>query len=513
MPNLRERLSVLPCTVLLAGVLLASAGNAESESSDPAVFRSEHQLRTASGTVRYEAVAGESVLRDEGGNPTAYMWSTAYRGIGFPAAKRPVVFAFSGGPGAPAARLNLGFLGPKIVRIDGVPSADDGAAPFKLADNPLSPLDIADFVFVDPIGTGYSRAVGSSKDVDFWNMSADAKSMADFIFQWVTENKRWDSPKYLLGLSYGTTRAVAVAAKLAQSPYYLAMNGLVLHGPALDFIGLDPLTGNPLSYVGFFPTMAAIAHYHGKAGVGEPLEEFLAEARIFAHTDYFAALLAGSSATSQQQQIVAAKASEFIGLDAQYILNERLRVPVARFRKELLRDQGLTLGYSDGGYTALSVDMNASEPRSGDPSDYREDHSYGAGHAKHLSADLGVEITRPYHWWNPAVGRDWQWTPVLGAFSSAQAYRQAKRTGRIEVASQLASTLRENQDLRVQVGVGYYDLFTPFYDAERVFANFGIDNSRVEMNYYESGHRIWSRDEPREKLVGDLRRFILRPSE
>ncbi|MEM1144330.1 MAG: peptidase S10 [Pseudomonadota bacterium] len=489
-------------------VFFGSGLNAQNVMPDPARFLSEHKMEVRGQTLRYTVIAAETLLRGKRDKPRAALWSTAYVGQGVQAAMRPVVFAFSGGPGAPGARLNLGFLGPKAIRVDGLPDKDDGAAPFVLTDNPDSPMDVADFVFIDPVGTGYSRAVGDAEDIDFWSMASDTKATAEFIHKWVTTNDRWESPKYLLGLSYGTTRAVAVSAKLAKSPYYMAMNGLILHGPALDFIALDPVVGNPLSHVSFLPTMAAIAHFHGKAGVGQPLEEFLTEVRAFARSDYFSALLAGTSASVMEQRDVAERIGQFLGLEADFVLNERLRVSVARFRRELLRDQGLTIGYSDGGIVAPSVDPNASEPHHGDPSDFREDHSYGAGLHKHYTSDLGVTINRPYHWWNPIVGRDWSWNPDLSAFSSAQAYRQAKRTGRIEVASQLATVLRENQDLRVQVGVGYYDLFTPFFDSERVFSNFGIDKTRVEMNYYESGHRIWMRDDAKKKLVADLRRFL-----
>lgn len=502
-----------PCTrvkwsAALLVVAVASQSQAARADGEAAGFSTEHRIAISGKTVRYTATAGETLLRDGSGNPTAAIWSMAYVVDGAQDSMRPIVFVFSGGPGSASGAMNIGYLGPKIVRNAGSPTDDGGTAPFELIDNPNSVLDVADFVFVDPVGTGFSRALGAAENADFWSMSADTASMADFIHKWVTENQRWNSPKYILGLSYGSTRAVSLARKLSNPPHEMALNGLMLHGPALDFIALDPIVGNPLSYVSFFPTMAAIAHYHGKVGNNVPLDEFLEQARQFATADYFSALMAGSRLAETERRSVADQMSAFTGLESDFILNARLRVSVARFRTELFRDAGQVIGYSDGRYVSPSADPNASEPPDGDPAEFKESHSYGAAINRHLISDLGVRMDRPYKLWNATVGRDWTWSPDLSVFANPQAYRQAKRTSRIEVAGQLAWVMRRNKAIQVQVAVGYYDLYTPFFDSERVFANFGIDRSRIEINYYPTGHRLWYSNTARVALVADIRRFL-----
>lgn len=499
--------------VSIAMVLLTLAvtgpGWSESTASEGVRFTSEHRISAGGGLVRYEATAGETLLRNEADEPIAAIWSMAYVASNQPAGNRPVVFVFSGGPGAASGSMNVGFLGPKVVHHTGTPGDDDGAAPFELMDNPHSLLDLADFVFVDPVGTGFSRAIGVGKNTDFWSMASDTASMADFIRLWITENGRWNSPKYILGLSYGTPRAVTIARRLANPPYEMALNGLMLHGPALDFIALDPIIGSPITYVSFLPTQAAIAHYHGKAGVGLPLETFVEQARRFAVEDYFAALIAGSNQTQVERQAVADRMSELVGIGSDFIMDAQLRISVARFRAELLRDTGMTVGYNDGRYAGPTSDPNAAEPQGGDPSVEVYSHRYGTAINVHLTEHLGVKMERPYKAWNVIVGRDWTWSPDLSVFTNPQAYRQAKRIGHIEVASQLAAVMRQNASFEVQVAVGYYDLYTPFFDSERVFANFGIDKKRVEMNYYPTGHRLWHNGDSRESLMADIRRFLM----
>ena len=494
--------------VLLLAMAVISPAEAETAAHEPAQFVTEHRIAAAGKSVRYTATAGETLLRNDAGEPVAAIWSVAYTADGDRSADRPVVFAFSGGPGAAAGSMNVGFLGPKVVRHTAAQGDDDGAAPFELIDNPHSLLDIADLVFVDPVGTGFSRAVGAAKDVDFWSMAADTASMADFIRIWITRNQRWNSPKHILGLSYGTPRAVTIARRLANPPVEMALNGLILHGPALDFMALDPIIGSPMTYISFFPTQAAVAHHHGKAGTDVPLEDFVEKAREFAIGDYFTALILGSQLSDTEQRAVAEEMSRFIGLDPEFILNARLRVSIARFRSELLRDSGMTVGYSDGRYGSPALDPNSAEPKGGDPSVFAYSHRYGVAINRHYAEHLGVRVDRPYKTWNPIVGRDWTWSPDLSVFTNPQAYRQAKRIGHIEVASQLAAVMHHNAALEVQVAVGYYDLYTPFFDSERVFANFGIDDERVEMNYYPTGHRLWTNSATRESLSADIRRFL-----
>lgn len=482
-----------------------SAQGSGTPTYSPVSFISEHSISVSGQELEYVATAGETLLKNDANEPVAAIWSTSYAVKSPDRKDRPVTFVFNGGPGSASAWLQMGLLGPKIVRIPGSPDSDDGAAPYALIDNPNSILDLTDLVFVDPVGTGYSRAVGSAKDVNFWSMYDDTLSMADFIHEWITANHRWNSPKYLLGLSYGSIRAVSLAHQLLNSPHDMSVNGLVLLGPALDLIGIDPIKGNPISHASYLPSMAAVAHYHQKAGAGISLREFVEEARQFSVSEYIPALIRGERLSIETKRNLAERYSYFTGLDPEYVLRSGLRVTIPRFRKELLRNQGLTVGSSDGRYVGREYDQAASDPLVGDPSAYKESSAYTAATNHYIATDLGVRMNRRYYLWNASVGRDWDWRPDLRDSPNAQHYRIAKRVRHIEVATKLASVMRRNEMMRVFVGVGYYDLITPFFDSERVFANFGIVPERIEMKHYESGHRIWTRDASRIALAKDLR--------
>ena len=474
----------------------------------PNVFVSDHRISLGGKTINYTATAGETMLKDEKGKPIAAIWSTAYTQPDTNK-RRPVTFVLHGGPGWSTAEQHIGFMGPKIISMPDVPTKDDGAAPFNsLIDNPNSVLDITDIVFIDPVGTGYSRALGAAKDVDFWTMESDARSIASFIRKWVKDNQRWNSPKYMLGLSYGTTRSVLVAHKLENHHRSMAMNGLILHGPALDFIGLSPLTGNLISYIGFMPTMAAVAHYHGQAGVGKSLEEFVEEARQFSAREYAPALALSGKISDEERVKVAERFAYFTGLDAGYILKSDLKLIMPRYRKSLLRHKGLTVGLSDGRYIADEYDDLASEPTIADPTSFKQASAYYALFNEFIHADLRVKMDRPYEYWNPKVGKHWTWAPDLSSFTNPKQYRIAKRTGHIEVLSNLSHLMQINEDMRVLVGSGYYDLITPLFDMERIFTDGRLPASRVDIKYYESGHSLWANGDSRAKLLDDLRAFL-----
>ncbi len=468
-------------------------------------FVVENRVKAGGNTVRYIATSGETILRNQKDEATAAIWSTAYVKKDSAKENRPVTFVYNGGPGSAATVLHIGLLGPKIVDRQGSPKSDDGAAPYSLIDNPNSILDLTDLVFVDPVGTGFSRALGKANNADFWSMGADARSMGDFIYQWLKENQRWNAPKHILGLSYGTTRAVGVAHYLSLS-HGIDMNSLVLLGPALDLAGLSSVNNNILAYIGYMPTMATVAHYHGKAGKGKSMQEFAKEAREFALKEYAPALFLGNMMSSEGKAKVVERFSYFTGLSKDYISKSNLRVLVPRFRKELLRDQGLTIGYSDGRYTGDEYDDAASDPLMGDPSMYKESGLYSAGF-HHYMTQLGVDMPFTYKIWNSNVGKDWDWRPDVAAYSDPQRYRVAKRSGIIEVSSKLATIMRRNSDLKVFAASGMYDVITPFFDTERAFSNNGIVLDRIDLNYYLSGHRLWADNAARAALLSDIRDF------
>jgi len=493
-------------SLLFFSVTTAASDASQSQRYAPKSFTSDHKISINRKKVNYTATASETLIKNDSGEAIASIWSTAYT-VKTDNKKRPVTFVFNGGPGAAGAIMQMGFLGPKIVQIPNAPIQDDGAAPYTLINNPNSILDLTDIVFVDPVGTGYSRAVGEGQNSDFWSMAVDTSSMSAFIREWITTHERWNTPKYLLGLSYGTTRSVTVADHLLNKEG-IAVNGLILLGPALDFISLSPLKGNLMSRVYFMPSMAAVAHYHKKAKTNVSLADFVEEARQFTANEYAPALLREGQLTQQEKNTLAARLSYFTGLNADYILKSHFKINIPRYRKELLRDEGLTVGLSDGRYTGDEVDDLASDPLMQDPAAYNEMSAYTALLQHYMTKDLGISVNRKYHLWNTSVGKYWDWRPDVSAYSNPKQYRIAKRTGRIEVISTLSKTLIKNDDMKVLVGTGYYDLVTPFFDAERTFYDTSLPQDKINIEYYKSGHRLWRNNESRVKLVKDIRTFL-----
>ncbi len=493
-------------TSFILVLALAKSANAENtpvNSYEPSVFSKDIKHSAGGSTATYEMTAGETLIHNDNGEAVAAVWSVSYVGKASQSKKRPVTFVFSGGPGSATATQILGYLGPKIISIPGSPKIDDGAAPYSIIDNQESILDQTDIVFVDPIGTGYSRAIGNSENKDFWSMSKDTQSMSNFIETWIHENNRWNSPKYILGLSYGSTRAVQIANHLS----HMSLNGLILLGPALNFDGSASVEHNMIGYFSNMPSMAAIAHYHGKAGQGLSLEEFTEEARKFSVYEYAPALIMGNQLSLSARKDIADRLSSFIGINSNYLLQSDLRITVPRFRKELLRKEGLVVGFMDGRYVGDEYDDTAAEPKMGDASSYRENGAYTAAFFDYFGSELGVKMDRPYKMFNPQAGKFWDWSPNLASFKDPQRYRIAKRLGKIEVATQLAKVMRQNEGLKVLAGIGYYDLATPFLDSERTFANFGIISDRITSKYYEVGHRHWANNTTRVELMDDLRKY------
>jgi carboxypeptidase C (cathepsin A) len=233
----------------------------------PKSFVTNHQIINGSKTINYKAVASETYLKNESGDSVASIWSVAYIQEGISdQTKRPVTFIFNGGPGSSSMWLHMGMFGPEVVKVSSDAKEDDGAAPFNLVTNKNGLIDLTDLVFIDPVGTGYSRVIGKGKEKDYWGLTEDAKSIAKFMRQWITDNNRWFSPKFIAGESYGTPRAVSVANALEGDGQNMAINGLILISQCLDYAGSTSVSDNITSYITFLPSMAAIAWYHKKAG-------------------------------------------------------------------------------------------------------------------------------------------------------------------------------------------------------------------------------------------------------
>ena len=460
--------------------------------AEPQVSVTRHSGTFGGQRINYTATASETYLKDPEGNPRASIFSVSY--VKEPRdPSRPVTFLFNGGPGSGSVWLHMGAFGPKRVAIPS-DARDDGPPPFPIVDNPDSLLDVTDIVFIDPVGTGFSHALGKTDPKEFWGVTKDAKSVAEFIRLWLNDNGRWNSPKFLGGESYGTTRSAAVVNELEGAYNDVSLNGILLISTVLDFAAGADTPGNELSPVLNLPSMAVTALYHGKAQASSPAA-FAEEARQFAIGPYAAALLKGQKLGAEERASVRRELSRFTGLSETYLENADLRVEPSRFYKELLRDRGLTVGRLDSGYTGREYDA-AGETPDNDPSFYGIDGGYTAAINSWAREGLKFKSDRSY----VTIGsvQPWDWSLPGGRDSNAY----------LNVTPYIGRALRENSGLRVFVGQGWYDFATPFFAAEYALSRTGIPQDRIHYEYYDSGHMMYVRDEDRTKLSRDIRAFI-----
>jgi carboxypeptidase C (cathepsin A) len=462
---------------------------------EPTVSVTRHSGTFGGQRINYSATAGETYLKAEDGTPKASIYSTAY--VKEPRdPNRPVTFLFNGGPGSGSLWLHMGAFGPKRVAIPS-DARDDGGPPYPLADNPDSLLDVTDIVFIDPVGTGFSHALGKTEAKEYWGVTKDARSIAEFIRIWLNRNGRWNSPKYLGGESYGTTRSAAVVNELEGGYNDVSLNGILLISTILDFGAQAEVPGNEMPYVLALPSMAAAAWYHNKvADRPADLAAFVAEARAFAAGDYMTALLKGSRLQGEERADIRRRLARFSGLGEAYLDQADLRVTTGRFYKELLRDRGLTVGRLDSRYTGRDFD-NAGDEIDNDPSFYGIDAGYTAALNAYVRQDLKFDTDRQY----VTIGGVSEWDWDLG---------RGEGTYYKNVAPYIGRALRENSGLRVFVAQGYYDFATPFFGAEYSLTRTGMPQDRIEYHYYDAGHMMYVRDEDRVKLSRDIREFIRR---
>ncbi len=463
---------------------------------------------TINGTeLAYTATAGRMVLRTEGhteekfdgAEPKAEVFVTSYvvdrdeNATG--PNERPVTFAFNGGPGSSSIWLHLGLLGPRRVLM-----GDAGELlppPYGLADNNETLLRHSDLVFIDPVSTGYSRAVKGEKSSEFHGYSADIESVAAVIRLWTTRNGRWMSPKYLCGESYGTTRAAGIARHL-QERSGLYLNGLMLLSAFLDGGSAMFTPGNDDAYVNYLPTYAAIAHYHGKGG-DRPLREMLDEAEEYASGEYRRVLGLGARASADEKAAAVEKIAGLTGLSPRYVDAVDLRPEHIRFLTELLRDEHKTVGRIDGRFTGWDSDYGR-EHWSSDPSINAITGPYAAAFNHYVRAELGYSSDLLYEVLTDRV-QPW-------SFKEFEAQH-------LRVLDRLAEAVRVNPHLRVHVACGYYDAATPYYAAENDIAHLAIPaelTGNIEFAYYEAGHMMYMHEPSRLDQSERLARFVT-PSE
>jgi carboxypeptidase C (cathepsin A) len=446
--------------------------------------------------VDYTVTAGETFLKNDKGEDNASIFTIAYtkKDVGDPRT-RPVTFVFNGGPGSSSLWLHMGVFGPKQVQVPS-DATSAGAPPYTVSDNPLSILDVTDLVFIDPVGTGYSKALGTAKDENFFGLREDTQSIANFIQVWITKNGRWNSPRYLAGESYGTMRAAQIVSELQGGYTGVFLNGVILLSSVLDFHAINFERGNDLPYITFLPSYAAAAWYHGKVEPKpESLPAFLAEARAFAQNEYSVALLKGAGLSDPARDDIVKKLARYTGLSETYIRRADLRISAFRFMKELLRDKGVSMGRYDARYTGEDYD-NAGETFDADPSAYGVSGAYVATVNDYLTRVLKVDMDRRYKILDGEPSGKWKWADP------------GSQTTLNNFAPNLGRAMRENKDFRILMASGYYDLATPFFASEIAVAGNGISPERVTLAYYEAGHMMYTHRPSLEKLATDVRAFI-----
>ena len=459
------------------------------------ISTTQHSVTIGGQTINYTARAGTMIMRDEEGKPRASFFFTSYTKDGADPSRRPVTYTFNGGPGSASVWLHMGAFGPKRV----VYADDEGHAskpPYRTVDNEGSILDVTDLVFIDPVTTGYSRAIPFADASKFHGVDSDIQSVGEFIRLWTTRYSRWSSPKFLAGESYGTTRAAGLSGWLGQQGFYL--NGIVLISSILNFETTSFDSGNDLGYELFLPTYTAIAWYHKRLPAdlqSGTLEHAVAESEQFALGEYTHALMQGDRLSDQDRRDIAAKLARLTGLSPEYIERTNLRVRIDRFDKELLRGQRRIVGRLDGRFVGIDKDA-AGESTEFDPSYAAIFGEYTAVVNDYIRRELKFDSDLPYEILTGKV-RPWNYERSQNRY--------------VDVAETLRGAITQNPFMKVFVANGYYDLATPFAATRYTFARIQLDpelRKNVSMDYFETGHMVYIDRKAQARLKKDVDEFI-----
>jgi carboxypeptidase C (cathepsin A) len=448
---------------------------------------------TIGGTrVPYEVRAGKMKLFKEDGTPRAAVFHVSYERTDVaPGTKRPVMFAFNGGPGSSAVWLHIGMLGPRMLQLPGNGTSPP-SPPATLADNAHSILDVCDLVFIDPVSTGYSRPEKDNKASDFHGLEEDIESVGDFIRRWITEHERWGSPKFLLGESYGGIRAAGLARHL-QSRYGMSLNGVVLLSSLLDFATLSSSPGSDLAYQVFLPAYTATAHFHGR--IRGNREELVRECEAFAIGGYATALLQGADLPTDARDRIAAELERLTGLPAALWIRHKLRIDPGLFRAELLENEGRVIGRFDA-RVAWEATGTPDAPAEYDPSYSLALGSFSTAMLDYLGREIGYREDSHYEILTPKV-HPWRW----GTENQV-----------VNVSDRLSAAMRDNPKLKVLVMAGHADLATPpsgMAHSVRHLPDLTDERRKnITTTLYEAGHMFYLNPPDLEKSRKDLLEFI-----
>lgn len=456
----------------------------------------KHSIKAGGKELRYTVTTGFMPIKNvQSGETEARMFFMAYTldDTG-DKAKRPLMFSFNGGPGSSSVWLHLGALGPKRVKMQ-----DEGwlpAPPYQLVENEHTWLDQTDLVFIDPVGTGFSRATRPELAAKFLGLQGDLDSVGEFIRMYLTWHERWSSPLFLVGESYGTTRASGLSGLLVDRG--ISFNGVLLISTIMNFQTARFAPGNDLAYLLILPSYTATAWYHKKLPADlqrQPLRKVLDESERWTMNEYQIALGKGDRLTKAERQKAAEQMARYTGLSAEFADNNDLRVDLGRFNKELLRDQKRTTGRLDSRFTGIDANAGGERPDF-DPSMSAIRPPYTAAFNDYVRRDLGFKTDAVYHILGGGFTSPWNW----GADNAS-----------VDTSVALKSAFSKNPFMKVFVAYGYYDMATPYFAAEYTIDHMNLDPSlktNIKTAYYEAGHMMYIESKSLAKLKSDVVAFV-----
>ncbi|NWG02830.1 MAG: peptidase S10 [Syntrophaceae bacterium] len=454
-----------------------------------------HSIKINGMTLNYKAFAGYLPMKDEAGKLRATIFFTSYiKDEEEDKSQRPITFAFNGGPGAASVFLHLGALGPKRMLLKEEKEALP--PPYRLIENAYTWLDITDLVFIDPVGTGYSRAASGEDPKKFWGVKEDIQSVGAFIRLYLTKYNRWLSPKFIAGESYGTTRAAGLSSYL-QNKLAINLNGLILISEALNFQTIVFTAGNDLPYILFLPTYATTAWYHHKLSpeFQSNFQKTMDEAEEFALNEYLVALAKGDLLSEPERNRVVEKLTRYTGLSETSIQKSKLRISRGDFTKELLRQEDLRIGVLDSRITGKYTPQDFIE----DPSVFLVTGLLMATWNDYVRKELKYETDLPYEILSMKVNESWNWSSDTGGL------------GYVNVVDTLHQAMSENKYLKVLIASGYYDLDTPFFASKYAANHLGLDaklRKNLTLTFYEAGHQMYTHLPALKKLKTDVANFF-----
>ena len=489
-------LTNLNCSLSAYSYQDSSPQSQEQSKPEPMPFEkpsiTNHTINIKGQSLSYTVTAGYMPIISKENKTIAQIFYISYKkNPQENIAQRPITFAFNGGPGSSSIWLHMGALGPKRVIL-----AKDGTAipkTYELVDNEYTWLDFTDLVFVDPVGTGYSRSADDVDEKQFYNITEDVKIMGEFVRRYITENQRWLSPKYIAGESYGTTRAVAMAGHM-QNEHSMLLHGLVLISSALNFETFSFASGNDLAYVLAVPSYAASAWYHKK--LSGNLDNIIKESSNWVINDYLPALAKGNTLDDSEHDKIIDKLAYYTGLSKSFIEGNRMRISNYQFVTELLSNSFSITGILDSRVTAPHL-PGFIDHSYNDPSLFIVEGPFVAAFNNYVRDDLNFKTDKTYVFLSDKINELWEWNKG--------------QQGYVDVSGRITDAINANEHLRVFAATGYYDLATPWLSQEYTFTHLALSPNQMKKithKYYESGHQVYTSTPALEKLTNDVSVFF-----